>query len=226
MLRIYIEDNPEKQRIMEICRKEAVFADREGCHFPEDREGESPDLAIFQMEEEEDLEKILEFRQSFTGTPLLVLVDAGISPEVYIRPDLQVGGVLELPFNEDRYHEKVGEMIRYIVKGRQEGAVPAFFQIQSKGTDDFIPYERISYFESKNKLIMLHFDRGKWSFYDTLKGIAAELPTGFVRCHRSYIVNAGHIRRIDRIKNQIVLEDGDRIPLSARYKKQIYGVLR
>lgn len=54
------------------------------------------------------------------------------------------------------------------------------------------------------------------STMDTLAGCL--MDQGFVRIHRSYLVNIHHVDRIDR--NDIVLKNGAVLPVS-RYKKQV-----
>lgn len=41
----------------------------------------------------------------------------------------------------------------------------------------------------------------------------------FFKCHRSYLVNLSHVRRIE--KADVVLDNGDRIPLSRRLYKEV-----
>lgn len=41
----------------------------------------------------------------------------------------------------------------------------------------------------------------------------------FLRCHRSYLVNLSHVRRIE--KADVVMDNGDRIPLSRRLYKEV-----
>jgi hypothetical protein len=45
-------------------------------------------------------------------------------------------------------------------------------------------------------------------------GIEKSVGSGFARCHRSYIVNLAHIRRIT--KTEVVMENGKAVPLSRR----------
>ena len=55
-----------------------------------------------------------------------------------------------------------------------------------------------------------HFVRGK------LNIITKELPPNFIRCHRSYIVNANFIKQVN--SDTIILIDKTQIPLSRSYK--------
>ena len=47
-----------------------------------------------------------------------------------------------------------------------------------------------------------------------LNAVAEKLNSGFISCHRSYVVNIGYIRSIS--KTEITLDSGQKIPLSRR----------
>lgn len=48
---------------------------------------------------------------------------------------------------------------------------------------------------------------------------ALQEKDGFLRCHRSYLVNLSHVRRIE--KADVIMDNGDRIPLSRRLYKAV-----
>lgn len=48
---------------------------------------------------------------------------------------------------------------------------------------------------------------------------ALKHDASFLRCHRSYLVNLSHVRRIE--KADVVMDNGDRIPLSRRLYKEV-----
>lgn len=48
---------------------------------------------------------------------------------------------------------------------------------------------------------------------------ALKQEDGFLRCHRSYLVNLSHVRRIE--KADVIMDNGDRIPLSRRLYKEV-----
>jgi len=66
-------------------------------------------------------------------------------------------------------------------------------------------YLSIHTIEKKN-----HFVRGK------LSDIIDELPSNFVKCHRSYIINKNHIKQIQ--SKLIIMNDNSEIPISRGFK--------
>lgn len=74
----------------------------------------------------------------------------------------------------------------------------------------------------KNKII-IHIETGQISFFSTLKDVRDKLPSvgvdSIMICHKSYMVNIKKISCID--KNDVIMINGDRCPLSRRYKRGI-----
>lgn len=90
-----------------------------------------------------------------------------------------------------------------------------------------IPVEDILYFEASGykHTLRLHLIDELLEFNSSLDHFGEQLGEGFWRCHRGFLVNRGHIRRV-RLKEQIVeLDTGDECPLSrkakAEYRAQI-----
>jgi DNA-binding LytR/AlgR family response regulator len=81
-----------------------------------------------------------------------------------------------------------------------------------------IPYNRILFFESRDKKIFLYTEDQEIGFYGTLDELEDKLPDSFLRCHRSYILSRSKIRCLVPGKNSIQLEDDTLIPVSRSYR--------
>lgn len=124
---------------------------------------------------------------------------------------------------------------RYILKTEPEQA------IEHQISDVFNEYKRIHktisgsfngytfstslddiyYIEIRNHVITLHTVKGNFEVYKQLKDLHAELADlGFVRCHRSYMVNLQHVTVL-RKDGKFVMNDKQRscIPVGIRYKQ-------
>lgn len=80
-----------------------------------------------------------------------------------------------------------------------------------------VPLEQILYLEVLDRKIYLHTSEETVPFYGKLEDLEPALPGTFFRCHRSYIVNLRHVQYYN--KNEIRLDNEDRIPLSKRRYK-------
>ena len=61
----------------------------------------------------------------------------------------------------------------------------------------------------------------EYGFNDTLDRLETELEEGFIRCHRSFLVNKTMIESVWLSQNRQMLEDDIEIPLSRSYKPLI-----
>lgn len=83
------------------------------------------------------------------------------------------------------------------------------------GLDSFdIPFTKIIYIESEKRLSHIYvegFDNSH-DTYAKLDEIQNNLDSRFIRCHKSYIVNADYIKAIE--KDCFILKNGIKIPIS------------
>lgn len=86
-----------------------------------------------------------------------------------------------------------------------------------------IPLRKILFFEtsSQKHKVILHTDTERLEFFESLQAIEERIGSGFIRTHRSCLVNRMRIRAI-RLKDDCVeLDSGDVCPLSRKAKKGI-----
>lgn len=79
----------------------------------------------------------------------------------------------------------------------------------------------IYYISIANHVTTLHTKKGDFEFYKQMKDLSDELSNcGFIRCHRSYMINTQHIL-VMRNDYVFVLDDTRRttIPIGIRYRK-------
>ena len=78
----------------------------------------------------------------------------------------------------------------------------------------------ITYFEVTKRIVTLHYSKGIFEFYSSMEEVEAKLANkGFVRTHRSYLVNVGHIRRLGQ--EHLELTNGEQVPLGRTYVRQV-----
>ena len=75
-----------------------------------------------------------------------------------------------------------------------------------------IHVEDILYFESDRRVIRIHTYSGEYCFYDKLSEVEKAVGRGFIRIHRSYLINAAAVSSFR--KSEIILSDGTRLPVS------------
>lgn len=80
----------------------------------------------------------------------------------------------------------------------------------------------IIYVESFRNKVTIHEVQRTIESYSTIGNLADQLAAfGFFRCHKSYLINLRHIRALDTQRNQVLMSNGERCPVSRNYRKGI-----
>ena len=134
------------------------------------------------------------------------------------------------PFPEERFREavekavkRVGEKGRPVIEklknhiDKSTGALSRVV-VRSGGEIRVIPVEQIIYIEALDDYVKIYTETGRFIKQKTMKYFDTHLPDDeFIRVHRSYIVKAGQIVKIEPYgKNSwiVVLKGSFRIPVS------------
>ncbi|MDR1272735.1 MAG: LytTR family transcriptional regulator [Clostridiales Family XIII bacterium] len=77
-----------------------------------------------------------------------------------------------------------------------------------------LPLRDIEYFESNLRKIVVRISGEQYEAYRKLDDIENEKFPGFVRCHKSYIVNLNHVRVM--VRSHFELISGRIVPIAQR----------
>lgn len=90
-----------------------------------------------------------------------------------------------------------------------------------KGTVHNISCHSILYLESNAHKVLIHteIDNAVYTVYDRLTSFLDKLPSNFIQCHKSYLINMDKIKKID--KKTVFLLDGTCIQISKKYASTI-----
>lgn len=88
---------------------------------------------------------------------------------------------------------------------------------------DIIPLQQVIYIQSESNYNRVFLDSGISFFHSrTLKLYEKELVNyGFIRTHRSYLLNSRFVKTIDKVNNIILMVDNSPFPLSKSRKKSV-----
>ncbi|ABX41974.1 LytR/AlgR family response regulator transcription factor [Lachnoclostridium phytofermentans] len=95
------------------------------------------------------------------------------------------------------------------------------FLCESANTQTVIPIKDISFFEIWKRVVTVHYNRTETiNFYSKMEELEKQLLNkGFVRIHRSYIVNLTYISKFQQ--NSLYLKTGENVPIGVTYMKQV-----
>lgn len=157
---------------------------------------------------------------------LVVVADPSVSPMVYIRPTIQPVALMLRPLGTELIRSTLSEVLRMLPdhRGREAEQDDTCFTVELRGNLQRIPYRDILYYEARNKRLILHLRRREIAFGGTLEKLEEELPPGFLRTHKSFIVNTSAVVEIQYGQNQVILDGDVAIPISRSYKPKVKAV--
>ena len=147
--------------------------------------------------------------------PLLAWICVNAPQQLFL--DMLVfrpSGYIPSANNPAQCQKEIQRVDSYFRKAEQK----RFFTFRYEGEYKRIPYKDISYFESSAKKVALvqHNSSTKYYFTAKLEDIQAQVPTFFLRCHQSFLVNMNCIRFFDTKNKLIVALPNDEVLVSRR----------
>lgn len=89
-----------------------------------------------------------------------------------------------------------------------------------KGSDFYsIAYEDILYFSTSGRKIRVHTDPCEYEFYGKLDDLLQRIPPGFIRIHKSYLVNELYVKKWGY--EAVIMTDDTELSISKRYRKAV-----
>lgn len=215
-----------------VCDDEPLF--REMLHEKILRDGFANDYEA-EVEEYEDGDALLEAQEKGYSADVYFLdvqMGGGTDDGIRTARELRCRGERGLIVYVTAYFDYVQagyevKAFRYLLKSqiqdklfevlrdvRRELSVKEFF-FKAQGENMRIDRRRILYLESRLRMIRLVTKTEEYSFYARLEEVQKQLGEGFLRCHKSFLVNLEKVERFS--KERVVLEDGISIPVSRFY---------
>lgn len=137
--------------------------------------------------------------------------------------ELDVQDYLLKPFTYDRFSravEKAQDFIKHREPGMKKQLNPIVY-IRSEGVLHKLEIKDLLYVEGMQNYMICHTTTGRIIAHITMKALEEQLPKDqFVRTHKSYLVNADHIQRIQG--NEVIIGKV-RVPISRNYKEEAVG---
>ncbi len=136
---------------------------------------------------------------------------------VYLAYDVSpVQYLLKSKTSLERFEEVLMRAIRIVEKKEKD-----IFICESNGVKKLIPFHQISFFEIWKRVVTIHYSSDEsFQFYSSMELLEEQVAgKGFVRTHRSYMVNLTYVSQFNQTK--LVLKTGDTIPIGVTYAEKL-----
>ena len=100
---------------------------------------------------------------------------------------------------------------------------PCSLTFNVRGRTIVVDADCLEYLESERRKLQLHTDGSVVEVYCSLADAQDMLPEGFVRCHKSFVVNLADVVEID--KDDILVKSGSRVPMSQKRRHEVKEAL-
>lgn len=135
----------------------------------------------------------------------------------YMKPGHRPSGFIIKPLTKNDINKLMGDIMSDYNSKRHDNLNDCF-RFKLKSTEYNIPYDAVLYFESNNKKMIARTAEKEYFFYSSFDELQNVLPDGFIRIHKSYIVNVAHIESINYSDNEIFMDNGMSIYFSRTYR--------
>ncbi|MCB5711665.1 LytR/AlgR family response regulator transcription factor [Lactonifactor longoviformis] len=113
---------------------------------------------------------------------------------------------------KSHFRQEIDEAVTCIISYHNEKS-ENLFVAESSGKLISLPISQIEYIESIDKIQLIHIQDQMYEIHSRMQMLEEKLRSfGFLRVHKSYLVNYIHIFSIE--SKNVILDDDSRIPLS------------
>lgn len=164
-------------------------------------------------------------RRENSQANVIVIADLNLSPVSYLKPSIMASALFLRPINCDNIRDSLHQIIVNLTAASKKEKAAGSFVLKTQGKSEYIDFDKIYYFEAREKHVYVSTKRNEYGFYSTLDKIEKDLPANFARCHRGFIINMDKVERIEFSQNAIFLYDNICVPLSRSYKSKIKNII-
>jgi two-component system LytT family response regulator len=133
------------------------------------------------------------------------------------------------PFDDSRFQVAMLRAKQKIAREQSaENREEQRLAVRSAGHVSYVPLKDIDWVEASDYYVILHVGVKSHLLRRSMAELERELdPCIFCRVHRSAIVNLRRVRRLDvgAAGHGVILESGERLPLSRRFRKDLQSRL-
>lgn len=104
-----------------------------------------------------------------------------------------------------------------------ERSKPTMLRVKSGHKEKLVNVTSIRYLRSNLRKVTIFCRNDEIETYARLDEVSSQLPSEFVRCHRSYVVNLAQVSSLQ--EDHALLHDGTHVPVSRRRVKDVQRAL-
>lgn len=142
------------------------------------------------------------------GCQSLLIFITVLKEPVFHSFEVQAFDYLVKPLESVRFRHTLDRAVEHLEASTQHNLV-----VQKGNVCQVIPFSQIVYCEVLGRKLYIHRENLETvDYYDRMENLEKYVDQRFFRCHRSYLVNLDHVRKMH--SGRILLSNGNEIPVS------------
>ena len=126
---------------------------------------------------------------------------------------------LPKPITYERLEDTVVRLFEDI-----NGQPKRYIKIDKKNT--LLDENEINYIKRDGMKLVFHTDSKDYETYTSLNKIQENLPSNFIRCHKSYVANVNKIINVEPVSNTIFFANKSTCYIGPKYKNYLMEVMK
>ncbi len=155
-----------------------------------------------------------------SGSYVIAIIENTADLTRAVTPAIMPSGIVIKPCKKENVDMILDEVYEDYFRSSSDRC-GELFTFRLKAKEYSIPFERILYFESRNKKMIIRTETQELEFYGTLDSVMSAAPQCFMRIHKSFIANIDRISVVDYGKMTVEFDDGSAVLLSRTFKAQL-----
>ena len=123
------------------------------------------------------------------------------------------------PLTPERLEETIVRLFDDI-----NGLPKKYIKIDNKNT--VVDVNEINYIKRDGMKLILHTLARDYEVYSSFNKIEDSLPSTFIRCHKSFIVNTQNVTNLDPVENRLYLQKNDFCDIGPKYNSGLLEVIK
>lgn len=169
--------------------------------------------------------QLLELRKRNPSAFLFLFASGRTNPMLYVRAGVAPDALVLKPYEEEGLKKVLDESFE-LIADKLSKTRGQMISVYTGHAQKYLQLDLIDYMEARDKKVFIRIKDQEYGIYGTLDELISKLPKHFMRCHRSYVINMLHVDSIVLAENYILMKNGDQVPVSRTYKKEVkeYGI--
>lgn len=150
-----------------------------------------------------------------------IIFTTGHSEYVFLAYQCKTFDYICKPITEERLKETVLRLFDDLNKGHSR---KKYIRLDNRNT--IIDESEVQYIKREGMKVIFHTTARDYEVYSSFVKLEKQLPSNFVRCHKSFIANVNNIAKLEPTANAVYFENGVKCDIGPKYKEEFLKGVR